>query len=476
MFIILTQGGFMCGKVKYAVIYEMKHSSKYNKYYYHPCDIVVGYSDGDNFVCEDKKYKIFPQSINDEYTVCVYDIEPLIAKNPNKKLDDLLSNLLLEKYSNFYQLYVSDEIGEIMLKKVKNKNVIEACNKMFFEDIFNDKKDKNDLQAMYNDLCGTIIGQDNVLKGVFAHIVANHRLNNSDLPKDKISKMKSNIFINGETGTGKTFIVDEITKRLGIKYIKVDANDFTAAGYVGEDVNSIIYDLYDACKENLEQAETGIVVIDEIDKLACPDNNATVTTKAVQSALLTLMEGKKIVINRKKGENVVFDTSRLTFVVMGACAGIEQIAAKRISPSTLGFGNDSNRSTDTEKIIYETEDYITYGFMPEFMGRFSALYQTNKLDTYSLMRIMKDSKLSPYLLQKEFFAALGYNFVLSDEQLMDIAIEAEKSKNGARGIKKAIDKLCEEVLFSAVINLSSSKECDNNNKQLVINKCKNYQN
>lgn len=476
MFIILTQGGFMYGKVKYAVIYEMKHSSKYNKYYYHPCDIVVGYSDGDNFVYEDKKYKIFPKSINDEYTVCVYDIEPLISKNPNKKLDDLLSNLLLERYSDFYQLYFSDEIGEVMLKKVKNKNVIEACNKMFFEGVFDDEKDKNDLQAMYNDLCDTIIGQDNVLKGVFAHIVANHRLNNSGLPKDKISKMKSNIFINGETGTGKTFMVDEITKRLGIKYIKVDANDFTAAGYVGDDVNSIIYDLYDSCKENLEQAETGIVVIDEIDKLACPNNDAAVTTKAVQSALLTLMEGKKIVINRKKGENIVFDTSRLTFVVMGACAGIEEIAKKRLKPSTLGFGNNSNKQSEKEKVIYETEDYIAYGFMPEFMGRFSAVYQTNALEIEDLMRIMKFSNLSPYLLQQERFAALGYNLSFSDDQLMEIAIEAKKSKNGARGIKKSIEQICEDLLFEAVIKCSPLEMSAQNKKTLVMDKYKNYQN
>lgn len=463
-------------QIKYAIIYEMKHSKKYNKYYYHPCDVVVGYVDGDNFIYKDKKYKIFPKSINDKYTVCIYDIEPLVVKNPNKKLDDLLSNLLLEKYSDFFQIYFSDETSEVMLKRVKNKNVIAECNKMFFENINNGKKDEDNLQIIYNDLCNTIIGQDDVLKGVFAHIVANQCLNNSNLPKDKISKMKSNIFINGETGTGKTFIIDEVTKHLGVKYIKVDANDFTAVGYVGDDVNNIIYDLYDLCNENLEQAETGVVVIDEVDKLAYSGQDNGVTTKAVQSALLTLMEGKKIVIDRKKGEKVIFDTSRLTFVVMGACAGIEEIAKKRLKPSTLGFNTNNNQQSDKEKIIYEAEDYVSYGFMPEFMGRLSAIYQTNTLEIDDLMKIMKDSKLSPYLLQQERFAVLGYNLFLSDEQLMDIAIKAKKSKNGARGIKKAFEQICEDLLFEAVIKYSPLEMSTENKKTLVNVKHNNYQN
>lgn len=462
-------------QIKYAVIYEMKYSKKYNKYYYHPCDIMVGYADNKNFVYKNKKYRIFPKSNNDKFTALVYDIEPLIIKNPNKKLDDLLSDLLFEKYSDFFQLYFSNETSEVMLKKVKNKNVIEECNKIFFDHILNNKSDKNDLQVMYDDLCYTVIGQDDVLKGVFSHIVANQHLNNSSLPKDKISKMKSNIFINGGTGTGKTFIVDEITKRLGVKYIKVDANDFTAAGYVGDDVNNIIYDLYDLCNENLEQAETSIVVIDEIDKLACPNNDAEVTTKAVQSALLTLMENKKIVINRKKDENVVFDTSRLMFIVMGACSGIEEIAKKRMVPSTLGFGNEINKQANNEKVTYETEDYIKYGFTPEFMGRLSVIYQTNELDVDDFMHIMKDSKLSPYLLQQELFDALGYKLIFSDEQLMEIAVNAKKSQNGARGIKKAIDKICENLLFEAVLKSSSLETAPEDKKQLVMAKNKNYQ-
>lgn len=472
MFIILKQGDFMCGKVKYALIYEMKKSNKYNKYYYHLCDVAVGYVDGDCFLERNNKYKIFPASLDDKFTVCVYDIEPLVIKNPKEKLEDLLDKRLFEDYDNYYQLYYSEQNDECMLKKVQGKNIIAECDKIFLN--IDSYANNDNYKVIYQDLCHTIIGQDDVLKGVFAHIVANKRLNDCGLPKDKIKKMKCNIFLNGGTGTGKTFMIDEITKRLGIKYIKVDANDYTAAGYVGEDVNNIIYDLYQLCNENLEQAETSIIVIDEVDKLACLNNDEEITTKAVQAALLTLMEGKKITIGRKSGESVVFDTSRLTIVAMGACAGIEKIAEKRIAPSTLGFGQDIAKSKDNKKIIYEPEDYIKYGFMPEFIGRFPAIYQTNELEIEDFIRIMTDSNYSPYLLQQELFSIFDCPFNLSDEQIREIAVAAKKLNTGARGIKKVIEQTCEDLLFKVVVDEPKKEATKRNQKRLTQSKNKGY--
>lgn len=463
--------------IKYAIIYEIKKSEKYQKDYYHPCDVAIGYVGNDNyFYGKNRKYKIFPKTINDKFTVTVHDVEPLLLKSQFKKIDELLDAKLFESYNNYYQLEYSEEINEVMLKIVKNKNVIEECDKMFFDNQnIKNEEPQNDLQQIYQTLNKTVIGQEDTLKGVFANIVANKLLIERDLPKEKIKKMKSNIFINGATGTGKTFMIDEITKRLGIKYIKVDANDYTVAGYIGDDVNNIVYDLYNKCNKDLEQAETGIVIIDEIDKLACPNNEAEITTKAVQEALLTLMEGKEIVINRKTGENIIFDTSRLTVIVMGACAGIEEVAKKRIAPSTLGFGGNISAKEENKKITYETEDYVKYGFIPEFIGRFSIIYQTNDLEIEDFINIIKNSFASPYLLQKEKFALLGYDFNLNDEQIYEIAVAAKKLNTGARGIKKVIEQKCEDLLFSVIMGNPVTDKNDDNPKQMVLEKDKNYQ-
>lgn len=425
-------------------------------------DVMIGYENTNNeFGSKFKNFPILNKDTIKENDEVVYIIDIGYQKylKGSRRLEDAVAKMYFEYVGKKFKINLNDDnchLIEIqdkseinlyyeMLKRNKNININVNITKE--EPIL-----KEDINEIYEELINTIIGQEDVLKRVFAQIYANNKIVNSNLSKDEVKKMKSNIFINGPTGSGKTFMIEEILSKFSIPYVIVDANDYTAAGFDGTNINDILLKLYNICEKDIEKAEKAIVMIDEIDKLASNDSQEKIATTAVQSALLTLMEGKSVNIEVEKNNFILFDTSKLTFITTGACTGIEN---NRIEKS-IGFNSNINKEISLKN---KTEDYVKYGFMPEFIGRFAAIYQTKKLTKDDFVKIIKHSKKSPYLMQKRKFEVLGYDFNLSEEEINEVVDKAIKLDCGARGLKSVINEMSEELLFNVVMN---------NNKQKVL--------
>lgn len=451
-------------KLKAGFVFDIRKQS--NMPYIRVDELLVGYEYEDGTFCaDDRQFKTMPTIgyiPEGQFVGCV-ELSSIIKDTiTGKDIESMLDKHLMNVAFEYFRVVVDGKTGLNTLVKVEDEKSILMCDALFYDEINekkSSKKNKNEKtnKETYDELIHTIIGQDKVVRGVYAHLLANKKVVNSNLSTDEIKKMKNNIFINGPTGSGKTFIVEEIAKRLDIPMIKVDANDYSMTGFVGQDVNMIISDLLDLCDGDLKEAEKGIVYIDEIDKIASTDDRDKVTTKGVQAALLTLMEGKDVKIEKKGmggNRSIFFDTSKLTFVVSGACSGLEDIVEKRVKPTTIGFGNIVEEK-EIEEVRCEPKDLIKYGFMPEFIGRLPVVYQINELSINDLKRILTDSLKSPYLFQQRKFELLGSKLELSDEEITKIAEKAYTLKTGARGIKNIINELCDELLAEAVI-------CDNN--------------
>lgn len=460
----------MSDEVRVGILFKIKKQSK--KIYLMPVDILVGYENEDGiFNAKGKGYPILTTSNIGQldYGVNYSNIKYFANKSEYIDISDILIKVADTYLYNYFRYDNNSKDGKILFDKVENHLEASMCRNLFYQDEENEflkAKINKTNKEIYEELINTIIGQDSVVKGVFSHVLANKRLVNSDLSNSEIRKIKSNIFINGPTASGKTFLVEEIADKLDMPVVTVDANDYTAAGFVGDNVNNILVKLYERSNCDIEAAQKGIIIIDEIDKIASNDSRDKVSTTAVQSALLTLMEGK-VVAPSKDFLPVPFDTSKLTFIVMGACSGIEQIAEKREKPISLGFNNNIETNKQ-ETFEYQMEDYQKYGFMPEFIGRFTAIYQTKELTTSDFKKIITDSLKSPYLLQKKKFELLGYDFELSDEKLNEIAERAKNLKCGARGIKRVINQISEELLFDVVVCEETNSDNDVKQKTMTM--------
>lgn len=456
----------MGDKVKVGFLFKTKEYN--NKNYFMLTDILIGYDDQFGiFYAKDNQYPIiddyfFGAKTKFTEVALTFSLTNLPIKDDSKDLDDKIESILMRTAGHYFKMKQTE--NGIAPYAIKNEKEIKICNKLFFEEQKKIIEEKN-TKEIYEELINTIIGQDEVVKYVFAQLLTNKRIVNSDLSKEEIRMMKDNIFINGSTGTGKTFMVCEIANKLDIPVVRVDATDYTAAGYVGNSVSDIAEQLINKCDKDIEKAQKGIVIIDEIDKLASTDNRERTTTKEVQNNLLTFLEGKELYIEKRGGEAIIFDTSCVTVVATGACSGIEEIANKRLKPSSIGFNSNITNHKE-EKIIYETDDYIKYGFIPEFIGRFSSIYQTNDLTVDNIKKIITSSLKSPYLLTKKKFELLGYSFELSDEQIDAIAKEAYELKCGARGIKRIVSDLTKDLLFEALVDDNEVSKEENDEKEV----------
>ena len=460
----------MLFKVNIGLVLKLKHYQ--GNTYVMPIDCTIAHVNNKNEAyVGDKKYRIVTTK-NYRYTdvgffapdqELIFDI---FKDGEEKDIDEALNKLFQEYIGVYYKVKIVND-KKASFENVLDEEEIKICDELFFNEKSLDNKIEKTNKEIYEELINTIIGQDEVVRGVFAHLLANKKIISYDLPNDETRKMINNIFINGPTGTGKTFIVEEIAKRLDIPVKIVDANDYTIAGFVGQDINNIILDLVEHCDGNIEQAQKAIIYIDEIDKIASTDSHDKVTTTGVQAGLLKMMEGKEIRIDTKElgaKKTMLFDTAKLTFICSGACSGIEDITNKRINPSSIGFGNEINKEIENNN-QHTTRDLVKYGFIPEFIGRFSRIYQTNQLSKEMLKRILTSSLKSPYLYQKRKFELLGSYFELTDEELDRVIDKAYDMNTGARGLNNIVNEMCEELLASVVID---ENELDSDsNKQKV---------
>ena len=305
----------------------------------------------------------------------------------------------------------------------------------------------------------TVKGQDEQVRSI---VTAAYR-------SIKFDNIKSKVLIIGKSGTGKTEIMRQLAKKLGRVFVTEDANEFTQEGYYGRDVSEIVMDLLQEANNDIEEAQKGIIFIDEIDKKAgCATETRDVSGRGVLNSLLKLVEGKVMKVPAPLDEwedgpeTYDFDTSKLIIFFAGAFDGIDAIAKKRTHSSTLGFCGNRSNGTKTAKstLKYTKEDLIEYGFPEEFVGRIDTIVQMNELSESVLVQILETSKASAI---KSYEKALKkYKIVLKyDKSLLeDIAKKAASRHTGARELMNVVNYIFDRILYEVMsVKKGQYKEC-----------------
>ena len=319
-----------------------------------------------------------------------------------------------------------------------------------------------------------VIGQDETKKAMSVAVYNHYKRLTQVNDENEVEIEKSNIVLVGETGTGKTLIARSIAKMLNVPFSIVDATVLTQAGYVGEDVESILSRLLQAADYDVAKAQKGIVFIDEIDKIARKGDNPSITRdvsgEGVQQALLKLLEGSVVNVAPKGGRKhpeqkfIEINTKDILFIAGGAFSGIDKMISKRLNMQAVGF----SASIEEDKIDEENllqyiipSDLKSFGLIPEIIGRLPVLSYMNPLDAEILRSILTEPKNSIIKQYEKLFSMDDVDFTIEEGALNYIVGKAVEYKLGARGLRS----LCEAILTDAMFELPSSDE-----KQLIVTK------